>query len=382
MICSQIEVGCFSQFFQLSCTTHGHLVSPSFCVQLWSELEPKDILLKPATNSTWRPYPLFPGDKSVMEVALQHYNPTQSSMIDRCHVFLQVISICDLLIFKMDNIHPAYLEGQLPLSRKSIITWPLIPCPPTRYWKIRNKFLSTHIVPLPQLSIDSIPWDQVSSWRFTPIFYKHHHSLGLYAYDGNLTLFKLRPKAKSSRKAVCINVPYQCSLTFNNDDFSPVETCTNPSGISIVGCWFHPTNNTAVQPPKTLMGMFNDLHPSLKQICGDIEIPPDDGAFLFSTGVANNNCLFGASDASLKDNLATHAWILSSGAVTDIEDPMMNISGAGPVHSLPYFLSSSRGELQGLAALSIIARLFMEFHADKFKISSTGIINFLGATIF
>jgi hypothetical protein len=58
--------------------------------------------------------------------------------------------------------------------------------------------------------------------------------------------------------------------------------------------------------------------------------------------------LFGASDASLKNGEATYVWIISSGKVDDIMSPLLNISGTGMVHGLPKYLSSARGELQGI----------------------------------
>jgi hypothetical protein len=69
----------------------------------------------------------------------------------------------------------------------------------------------------------------------------------------------------------------------------------------------------------------------------------------------------------LKDDRATHAWILSSGNIRDIENPLLHILGAGTVHGAPQYLSSSRGELQGMPALSIVMRLFMEFYSIKPK---------------
>jgi hypothetical protein len=108
---------------------HGHFVSQSLCVQLWSELEPAGIILKPSINSIWIPHPLASGETPLLDIAFRHFDCAQTAMINRCRIFLQVISTFDLLIFGTDSIHPAYLEGQLPNSRKSTITWPIIPVP-------------------------------------------------------------------------------------------------------------------------------------------------------------------------------------------------------------------------------------------------------------
>ena len=89
--------------------------------------------------------------------------------------------------------------------------------------------------------------------------------------------------------------------------------------------------------------------------------PADNGETLFEKLWQSNKSLFGASDASLKLNHATHAWILSSGDIQNIIDPLLNISGTGPVHGHLQYLSSSRGELQGVTALLIMASLLFDY---------------------
>jgi hypothetical protein len=85
------------------------------------------------------------------------------------------------------------------------------------------------------------------------------------------------------------------------------------------------------------------------------------------------------SDASLKHGRVTHAWIISSRGVDDITNPMLHISGSGPVHGLPQYLSSSRGELQGITAILLIAKLLMEYHSCNYKVqalcNNSGIIS-------
>jgi len=83
-----------------------------------------------------------------------------------------------------------------------------------------------------------------------------------------------------------------------------------------------------------------------------------------------NSSLFGASDATLKDGRALHVWILSSGKIGNIEDSGGHISGSGPVHGETQYLSSARGELQGIAAITTIANLLSKFHNQKLKVSS------------
>jgi hypothetical protein len=362
MIYSQIELGSYIPMFDLSFKSHGHLVNTSYCVQLWSELEPKGIILRPCQSLYWTPTCLFPSDKAIMDIAVEHYNTKGSAMINKCRLFLQIVSICDLLVAGTDLIHPAYLEGERPNSRFPTIIWPPIPRPPSRFWQTWNKFISEHIVPI--LSKTSIPWSSMPERRFLPVFFKHRFSTGLYTNHDGMTRYKLKMPTQNSRQIIYLNVPYLSSIPFNTEDFYPVETHSHNKGISVLGQWIMPQYNNTSTTKRALSPVIHDLHPSLHQICGEIRIPPDNGEALISK-ICSANFLFGSRDAPQKDNRATHAWILSSGNASDIDYPLFNISGSGPVHGAPLHLSSSRGELQGLTALTIVAKCFLEYFAMR-----------------
>ena len=93
IIYTQMEVGFFTQFFSLPFELIGHLAADSFCVQLWSELEPKGLILQSAIGCTWTPAPLCEGDIPLNLLAIQHYDSHGSSIINRCRMFLHLISI-------------------------------------------------------------------------------------------------------------------------------------------------------------------------------------------------------------------------------------------------------------------------------------------------
>ena len=80
--------------------------------------------------------------------------------------------------------------------------------------------------------------------------------------------------------------------------------------------------------------MFCFLHPALRETCETIQFPPDNGCALMDE-VHSSGSLFGVSDASFKNGRAAHAWIISSGKVDDISNPLLNISGNGMVHGFP-----------------------------------------------
>jgi hypothetical protein len=91
IIYTQIEVGLFSQFFSTSFDNYGYLASSSFCAQLWSELEPNGLILRPASSVTWFPTPLAWQDKAFMSIATSVFKKTGSAMINQCTVYLRVI---------------------------------------------------------------------------------------------------------------------------------------------------------------------------------------------------------------------------------------------------------------------------------------------------
>jgi hypothetical protein len=61
--------------------------------------------------------------------------------------------------------------------------------------------------------------------------------------------------------------------------------------------------------------------------------------------------LHGASDASVKDNQCSHAWILSTGEAKHINNPLMSFKGHGPVNGHTSDVSLAHGVLQGQTAL-------------------------------
>jgi len=98
--------------------------------------------------------------------------------------------------------------------------------------------------------------------------------------------------------------------------------------------------------------------------------PSDNGKQLIQSIRDSSSTIFGASDAAYKNNQSIHAWVISSGKVSDLENPLLHILGSGQVHGHPQYLSSSRGELQGIMAIAVILKLLSEFYTISCKVSS------------
>jgi hypothetical protein len=141
-------------------------------------MEPQGIVLRPAEGITWTSQPLCNQDKALMDIAVTYYDKKRSACINRCRQFLQVISVLDLVIPHTNTIHPSYLDGYLPPSRSSYITWLAIPRPPQKYWKIWNHFIHMYIRPV--INDLDIGWNRILNPRFHPNFYKHSNTVHLY----------------------------------------------------------------------------------------------------------------------------------------------------------------------------------------------------------
>jgi len=185
--------------------------------------------------------------------------------------------------------------------------------------------------------------------------------------------------SQSNGSATYSNTLYICDITFSPSQFRPVGTHYTTQGIRIIGS-FRRCHLSSVDTNITtsLHGAFQDLPKSLQDICGSICFPPDDGKNIIDN-THDSMTLFGASDASLKDSKGSHAWIISTGLPSDISDETRNITGNGPVDGFIHHQSSSRGELQGITAVSIFSQLLLHFHKVIRKIDiicdSQGMVN-------
>ena len=73
---------------------------------------------------------------------------------------------------------------------------------------------------------------------------------------------------------------------------------------------------------------------------------------------------------SLKNGRGSHAWILTSGAIEDIEDPEMHIYGSSPVDDHTFHMSSGREKLTGITALSIASKILQTYYSTKTRVTA------------
>jgi len=76
-----------------------------------------------------------------MELATQKYDKKESIMINRCRLYLQPISIYELLTYDLSQIHPSYKAKEIPPSRSHNIYWPQFAKPPRHFCQLWHHFL-------------------------------------------------------------------------------------------------------------------------------------------------------------------------------------------------------------------------------------------------
>jgi hypothetical protein len=202
-------------------------------------------------------------------------------------------------------------------------------------------------------------------------FYRHHSFLNLYSvFDDEMMEYHFYKVINNP--AVFHNVLYQTDMAPREPGLYAVEVTLSKRSLVMIGRTSINSHASTIQPestPQSLTAAFRKLPDSIQQICGKVVFPPDDGKLLidYLEQHSESLCLYGASDASFKIN-ASHAWVISSGNVTDINDPFKSIHGSGPVDGYGPHLSSTHGELQGQTAIAIVTNLFLRHHNSSIPI--------------
>jgi hypothetical protein len=126
-------------------------------------------------------------------------------------------------------------------------------------------------------------------------------------------------------------------------------------------------HNDSSTPPSNIRQAFQCLPTALQNICGTSHFPDDNGVALMHH-ISESGSLYCMSDTSVKNGRASHAWIISSGEVDLITDPTLTIFVSGLVDGYSPYISSTRAELTGITAISVIMKLLMEFQSSKLKV--------------
>lgn len=92
-----------------------------------------------------------------------------------------------------------------------------------------------------------------------------------------------------------------------------VDVILDRKGFKVLGRYPQPINMITDPPQVSLTSKYSNLPLTLKQICGHVNFPPDEGHALCEEINLLGNLLFGACDALYKGDKAfsrmdTHLW--------------------------------------------------------------------------
>lgn len=296
-------------------------------------------------------------------MATQKYDKKGSIIINHCCLYLWLISIFELLTFALSQVNPFYKDNKIPPLRSPNIYWPQFEKPPRHYWQLWHHFIRFHVEPY--IASLLLTWDAHILLRLNILFFTHRHHFHLYKLDStDLLEYRLVRRTRWHSRVSHITVPYISNISPLDPNLIPVDVFHTKQGFSTCG-WAksHTTPIPSDIEGQTLRAYFSSLPMAIQQICGTITFPTDNGVQMVSKCRRNNNKVFGASDASFQQGSTTHAWVILSGEISDLETPNMTISGCGAVDGYPIHMSSGRGELHGITVLSIMTDVLYNFHS-------------------
>lgn len=114
----------------------------------------------------------------------------------------------------------------------------------------------------------------------------------------------------------------------------------------------------ALGEPATLTQLLSDALFHVRQTLGEIVLPVDDGEQLHEELCSGCVEVKGASDSSVKDRTASHAWVVEA------TEDKVKVEEAGLVVGDPETMDSFHGKLIGVLALIYSLRVLLDFYGD------------------
>ncbi len=106
----QLETGLLQPFMSSSYETYG-VATTTLLKCIWAQTEPFGLLLKPNTESYWLPTLQGYGDIAIMEDVQRFYDRESCIKLNRCHLYFQVVTLYDLIVYDGSQVHPEYYSG-------------------------------------------------------------------------------------------------------------------------------------------------------------------------------------------------------------------------------------------------------------------------------
>jgi hypothetical protein len=131
----QLLVGSDIPFFHLPFKKYEKWIEPSWLTSIWKLVSLTKFTV--SVRRAWQPTLQRKNDIMLMQFFISlNFNPTQLETLNRCRIYLQVISLSDITSVDGSRIVPTILQG-LPLTdRKSTLSWPTQQRPKPSEWAL------------------------------------------------------------------------------------------------------------------------------------------------------------------------------------------------------------------------------------------------------
>jgi ribonuclease HI len=355
---TQLQVGSTTLFFQLVYPTYAKWIDSTWITDIWKFTHRAHITVD--IKSQWMPTLVRQGDIGIMDLALTFQLDThQLRSINTCRLYLQVVTVSDIVTAKGDHVLLSIMEGECDPQTATQLEWPDVPKPPSSLWTQWHLFLQHFcrgrrlitslgrwICP-PQRrwkwfqDRNQVVWEKVTDSQKWHIYHalpsqrrRTRHSSLIYR-DGVPSL--TTPLESLLCPVTIESVPGGCFKVSSSG--SPFVL---PEPLSVPNLWRHAHTPEAFQnTPAFFQHLLNN--PPTEQECQAIAEELQDKTL--------EVCSDGACDET--QALSSHGVVFASGLSHE-----KVASVAGPVDGHPKMVTSYRAELSGIvAALYIIYRV-------------------------
>lgn len=142
-------------------------------------------------------------------------------MINRYHLYLQLFSLCDIIIYNQKNIHPDILNGKRPESRQTLYFWVNFKRPPKKIWIYGISFLTQHIQPI--LDQIEVHWNTECMPNYHTTFLLSHTDRHLYQKLPDDGYLKYKPRTRTPQSNTYFKSAELVLTPLTNHDTSNVD---------------------------------------------------------------------------------------------------------------------------------------------------------------
>lgn len=137
----QIHIGCATPVLRLAFAPYAKWIDNSWLTSIWKHASLLSIGID--IGDQWIPTVSRVHDDMIMDMVLQYnFFPNSLRQINMCHLYLQVLSISDIVSADGLSLLPMAVKGERDSHRVSKLHWLQQQCPPDAVWALWDLFLS------------------------------------------------------------------------------------------------------------------------------------------------------------------------------------------------------------------------------------------------